>query len=87
MLRYADKSDRWRFSLVAAELFVLLAITISIAVWMWQDMSRSGGLGADERLKEHGRPITKAQRGVRGHIDYALAKGGPALLGRCHLLI
>jgi hypothetical protein len=50
MLWYADKSDRWRYSLVAAGLSILLAITpISIAVWMWQDMSRSGRLGGAEK--------------------------------------
>ena len=29
----------------------LLAITTSIMAWMWQDMSRSGGLDAEERPK------------------------------------
>jgi hypothetical protein len=46
---YADKSDRWR-ELVSCGGVVcsLLAITTSIVVWMWQDMSRGGGLDAEE---------------------------------------
>jgi hypothetical protein len=51
MLRYANKSDSWRSSLVAAGLSVLLALTTYIALWMWRDMSVQGDLGAEEREK------------------------------------
>lgn len=51
MLWYANKTDRWRYSLVGAGLSVLLALATWTAVWMWQDMSLEGGLGAEERQK------------------------------------
>jgi hypothetical protein len=51
ILWYAGKNDEWRTSLVAMNLVILLALTVWTAVWMWQEMSRKGGLGAEELKK------------------------------------
>ena len=73
---YADKSDRCGGVLVSrgGGCLSCLPLPISIAVWMWQDMSRSGSLGcrgtAESCRYKHRRPITNARRGVRGRIEY-----------------
>lgn len=45
---YWDNNARWRGALMAAQLAVLLGFTIILSIWIWFQMSKSGGLGREE---------------------------------------
>ncbi|RDI89007.1 hypothetical protein Vi05172_g1395 [Venturia inaequalis] len=48
LLWYNGKNNRWRIVLMSLQMVGLLLFSISLAVWMWQSMSETGGLGKEE---------------------------------------
>ena len=67
LLWYAEKNEQWRGALMATQLAGLLAFILAIAVWMWNTMSRTGGLGTaeDQRvMREIHHDEDKASGGV-----------------------
>lgn len=48
ILWYWQKNDTWRATLMSGIMGTLLAFSIWVAIWMWQGMSRMGGLGEEE---------------------------------------
>ncbi|KAI1759620.1 hypothetical protein GGR53DRAFT_513068 [Hypoxylon sp. FL1150] len=53
-LWYAAKYRPWCTALIVAQLVVMMAGTIVMAVWMWNSMSLKGGLGEEERKTVEG---------------------------------
>jgi hypothetical protein len=47
-LWYSGKNKLWRSATMSAQLGGLLLVSVSLAVWMWNSMSKEGGLGKDK---------------------------------------
>jgi hypothetical protein len=48
MFWYSGKNKGWTATMMRVQLAVLLLYSYWVAIWMWQTMSRRGGLGKEE---------------------------------------